>query len=50
MNNLENVVTYLEGAQYFTVLDANAGYWQLKLDDESSSCALSILFMGGGDF
>ena len=45
MNNLENVVTYLEGAQYFTVLDANAGYWQLKLDDESSKlCTFNTIY------
>ncbi len=45
MNTIENVVTHLKDAQYFTVLDANAGYWQLKLDYESSQlCTFNTPF------
>ena len=38
MNTLENVITRTHGtcSKYFTVLDANSGYYQLQLDEESS--------------
>ena len=36
MNTIEDVVTRLHGSKYFTTLDANMGYYQIKLSDESS--------------
>lgn len=30
------VVSRMPNAKYFSVLDANHGFWQIKLDDESS--------------
>ena len=33
---LEDRTLLLSGAKYFSVLDATSGYWQIKLDDESS--------------
>ena len=36
VKTVEEVLTKLSGAQYFTVLDANSGYWQIELDPESS--------------
>jgi len=36
MNTIEDVATRLSGARYFTVLDASQGFYQIKLDDESS--------------
>ena len=39
MNTLENVITRTHGSKYFTVLDANSGYYQLQLDEESSILA-----------
>lgn len=32
----EEIASRLHGAKYFSVLDANQGYWQIPLDDESS--------------
>ena len=34
--NLEDLTLLLSDANYFSVLDATFGYWQIKLDDESS--------------
>lgn len=36
MNSIEDVCTRLHGSQYFSTLDANSGYFQLKLDEDSS--------------
>ena len=33
---LEDVLTKLAGAQYFTKLDARSGYWTIKLSHDSS--------------
>lgn len=33
---LEDVITKLAGARYFSVLDARSGYWTIKLSHESS--------------
>ena len=33
---LEYLTIMLCGAKYFSVLDATSGYWQIKLDEESS--------------
>lgn len=33
---VEEVVTKTNGAKFFSVLDANSGYWQIVLDKESS--------------
>ena len=36
MNTIEEVATRLKGSRLFSTLDANQGYYQLKLDDKSS--------------
>ena len=36
MKTVEEVVAKMPGAQFFSTLDANCGYWQLKLDEQSS--------------
>ncbi len=36
MNNFDDVVTRLTGSKVYSTLDANMGYFQLKLDAESS--------------
>ena len=33
---LDDVLPKLKGAQFFTMLDARSGYWNIKLDEESS--------------
>ena len=33
---LNDVLPKLNGAQFFTILDARSGYWNIKLDEESS--------------
>lgn len=33
---VEEVVSCMPNAKYFFVLDANHGFWQIKLDEESS--------------
>ena len=33
---LEDVLTRLNGAKYFSILDARSGYWNIKLDDKSA--------------
>ncbi|KAI8511855.1 hypothetical protein Bbelb_109550 [Branchiostoma belcheri] len=33
---LEDITTRLAGSKYFSVVDARSGYWQVKLDEESS--------------
>ena len=33
---IEEVIASTSGAQYFTVLDAQSGYWQIQLDEQSS--------------
>ena len=36
MKTIEEVVQNMPGAKVFSKLDATSGYWQLKLDEESS--------------
>ena len=36
MNSIDDVATRLHGSKYFTTLDANMGYYQIKLTEESS--------------
>ena len=36
MNGIDEVATRLSGSKYFTTLDANSGYYQIKLSEESS--------------
>ena len=36
MNNIDDIVTRLHGSKYFTTLDANMGYFQIKLSQRSS--------------
>ena len=35
INTLEDVLTRIDGSKFFTVLDANMGYYQLQLDENS---------------
>ncbi|KAK3741617.1 hypothetical protein QZH41_019256 [Actinostola sp. cb2023] len=37
MKTIEEVATKLSGAKYFSTLDASAGFWHIKLDDNSSN-------------
>jgi hypothetical protein len=36
MNTIDTVLTKVQGAKYFSVFDASAGYWQLRLNENSS--------------
>ncbi|XP_048259745.1 uncharacterized protein K02A2.6-like [Haliotis rufescens] len=36
MRTVEEIMPHLPGAKIFTVLDAESGFWQIKLDQESS--------------
>ena len=36
MKTIEEVIQNMPGAKVFSKLDATSGYWQLKLDEESS--------------
>ena len=45
MTTIEEVVASMPQAKVFSVLDATSGYWQVKLDEESSKlCTLNTLF------
>ncbi|XP_042147991.1 uncharacterized protein K02A2.6-like, partial [Ixodes scapularis] len=42
MPTLEDIVTNIEGAKYFSTLDAATGFWQIRLDKPSSYlCTMS---------
>lgn len=42
MPTLEDIAPSLDGARYFSTLDAASGFWQIKLDDVSSRiCTMS---------
>ncbi|PIK40121.1 hypothetical protein BSL78_23022 [Apostichopus japonicus] len=42
---VDELTSELAGAQYFSVLDANSGFWQIPLDDESSDlCCFNTPF------
>ena len=36
MKTVDEVASRLQGAHTFSILDAKSGFWQLKLDEESS--------------
>ena len=36
MKTVDEVASRLQGANTFSILDAKSGFWQLKLDEESS--------------
>lgn len=36
MNSIDDIVTRLHGSKYFSTLDANVGYYQIKLTENSS--------------
>ena len=36
LQKVEEVIAKTSGARYFSVLDGNSGYWQIKLDEPSS--------------
>ncbi len=36
MRTIDDITDKLTGAKYFSKLDANCGYWQIQLDDESA--------------
>ena len=45
MKTIENVVAEMPDAKVFSALDATSGYWQLKLDEESSKlCTFNTPF------
>ena len=45
MKTIEEVVQNMPGAKVFSKLDASSGYWQLKLDEESSKlCTFNTPF------
>lgn len=46
----EEIASEMAGAKYFSKLDAAQGFWQIKLDEKSSSTALSIHLMAGTGF
>jgi hypothetical protein len=37
MKTIEEIITRTDGSKFFTVLDANMGYFQIELDDESQN-------------
>ena len=42
MKTIDEMASRLQGAKLFSILDATSGFWQLKLDDESSRlCAFN---------
>ncbi|PIK50829.1 hypothetical protein BSL78_12300 [Apostichopus japonicus] len=42
---VDELTSELAGAQYFSVLDANSGFWQIPLDDQSSDlCCFNTPF------
>jgi transposase InsO family protein len=45
MPNLEEIASNLEGAKFFTKLDAESSFWQIPLDEESSKlCCMNTPF------
>ena len=36
MKSIEEIGAELHGAKYFTLIDAKSGYWQVKLDEDST--------------
>ena len=46
MPTIEEIATKLNGAKLFSVFDASNGFWQVELDDESSSLTTFNTFFG----
>lgn len=46
MKNIEEVVSSISDARVFSTLDANCGYWQVRLDIKASSdlCTVNTPF------
>ncbi|KAK9717052.1 hypothetical protein QE152_g24398 [Popillia japonica] len=44
--NIEDIKSELAGSQYYSVLDANSGFWMLRLDEESSKACTFITSEG----
>ena len=45
MKTMEEIASRMPGAKYFSVLDASSGFWQVKLDHESSKlCTFNTPF------
>lgn len=42
--SLDEIVSNLSGAKYFSTLDAYSGFWQVALDDSSSLCTFNTPF------
>ena len=42
MPTIQEIATRFSGARVFTVIDANSGFWQMKLDEESSRLTTSF--------
>ena len=38
--SIEEVVTKTANAKFFSVVDANSGYWQIELDEPSSKLCI----------
>lgn len=37
MNSVDDIITRLNGSNYYTVIDANSGFYQIKLSEESAN-------------
>nr|XP_039259727.1 uncharacterized protein K02A2.6-like [Styela clava] len=45
MQTIEDIMTRMSNAKYLSVLDANHGFWQIKLDDDSAKlCTFNTIF------
>jgi hypothetical protein len=45
MKTVEEIAAQMPGAKFFSVLDASSGFWQVKLDEESSKlCTFNTPF------
>ncbi|XP_052746992.1 uncharacterized protein K02A2.6-like [Bicyclus anynana] len=44
---INEIATKLHGAQYFSVLDANSGFWAIQLDDKSADLCTFSSPLGG---
>lgn len=44
MKTIEEVMTQMPGAKVFSTLDAQCGYWQVKLDKSSELCTFNTPF------
>ena len=44
LHTAEDIISKMNGARYFSKLDASSGYWQIKLDEESSKLCFNSPF------